>query len=109
MVATNCPAAICHIPRVFFSFYNADHVVDYYRNNVITAIKEMEMFSKHKVINLYQVLLDKFHMNFIATKKRPLTTDRNSVSKAFAIAEHIDNASEDTVWHRSKSPRFQQN
>jgi hypothetical protein len=109
MAATNCPAAIFHIPRVFFSFYNANHVVDYYRSNVITAIKEIKMFSKHKVINLYQVLLDKFHMKFTATRKQSLTTNQNSVSKALVIVKHIDIAPEDTVWHRSKSPRFQQN
>ncbi|WP_430232295.1 hypothetical protein [Nitrosomonas communis] len=67
------------------------------------------MFFKHKVINLYQILLDKFHMKFTATRKQSLTTDQNSVSKALVIVKHIDIAPEDMVWHRSKSPRFQQN
>lgn len=65
------------------------------------------MFFKLKVINLYQVLLDKFHMNFTGTRKQMLTADQSNGSKTLVDVKHI--SSEDTVWHRSKSPRFQQN
>ncbi len=47
------------------------------------------MFFKHKVINLYQVLLDKFHMNFTGTRKQSLTTDQNSANKTLVIVNHI--------------------
>lgn len=65
------------------------------------------MFFKLKVINFYQVLLDKLHMNFTGTRKQALTTGQRDVSKNRIVAKCL--SSEDMVWHRSKSPRFQQN
>lgn len=106
VAVTNCRAAICHIPRLFFSLYNAIYVVDYYGNIVMIAItiKEADMFFKFTGSSLYQMLLNKL---YDSTRIRKQATAHRDASKKVAVDKQMP--LQDAVWHRSKSARYLQN
>lgn len=107
MAATNCRAAICHIPRLFVSLYNAFHAVDYHDHDVSTMIKEIAVFIRLKESELLKALLNKFYLSISQSKREAPNVSRPPSNHSPVVTEQT--TSEDAVWHRSKSARYQQN